>query len=253
VYLFGTVHVLKPGLSWFDEAVKAAFDRSDQLVLEVVLPDADTMQGIMAAKGVTTGGATLTQRMPAEKRAAFERSVAESGLPPAAVDRMDPWLAGVSLQMAALGKLGFAPGNGPEEVLTAAAKAQGKPVEGLETAEQQLGYFDALSEPAQMQFLTGTVDDLPKTESEIGRMIADWRRGDVDGLGRLLNDNLKDSPEMARALLYDRNARWADWIKARMAKPGTVFVAVGAGHLAGRGDVQDQLAARGLKAERVRY
>ncbi len=38
VYLFGTVHVLKPGLSWFDEAVKTAFDRSDELVLEIV-PD----------------------------------------------------------------------------------------------------------------------------------------------------------------------------------------------------------------------
>jgi uncharacterized protein YbaP (TraB family) len=29
IYLFGTVHVLKPGLSWFDDAVKAAFDKSD--------------------------------------------------------------------------------------------------------------------------------------------------------------------------------------------------------------------------------
>ena len=39
IYLFGTIHVLKPGLTWFDEAVKTAFDRSDEVVLELVMPD----------------------------------------------------------------------------------------------------------------------------------------------------------------------------------------------------------------------
>jgi uncharacterized protein YbaP (TraB family) len=38
-----------------------------------------------------------------------------------------------------------------------------------------------------------------------------------------------------------------------MKTPGTVFVAVGAGHLAGGASVQAELAKRGLKAERVRY
>lgn len=39
IYLFGTVHVLKPGLGWFDEAVKTAFDKSDELMLEMVMPE----------------------------------------------------------------------------------------------------------------------------------------------------------------------------------------------------------------------
>ncbi|RZL56533.1 MAG: TraB/GumN family protein, partial [Sphingomonas sp.] len=51
----------------------------------------------------------------------------------------------------------------------------------------------------------------------------------------------------------DRNARWATWIKQRMARPGTVFIAVGAGHLAGPESVQAQLAKLGVKAERVKY
>jgi len=38
-----------------------------------------------------------------------------------------------------------------------------------------------------------------------------------------------------------------------MAKPGTVFVAVGAGHLAGPDSVQAQLARLGVKAQRIRY
>lgn len=253
VYLFGTVHVLKPGLSWFDEAVKTAFDRSDELVLEIVQPDAATMQQIVAAKGMTVAGPTLTSRVPADKRPAFQAAVAQSGVPLAVVDRMDPWLAGVTLSLGPLSKAGYDPANGPETVLADAAKQANKPVIGLETAEQQLGYFDGLSEGAQMNFLTSTVDDLPKAGEELGRMITMWSKGDPDALGRLMNENLKDTPEVAKTLLFDRNARWAAWIKTRMDRPGTVFVAVGAGHLAGTGDVQDQLAARGLKAERVRY
>jgi uncharacterized protein YbaP (TraB family) len=58
---------------------------------------------------------------------------------------------------------------------------------------------------------------------------------------------------VAKVLLVDRNARWAQWIKQRMARPGTVFVAVGAGHLAGPDSVQAHLAKLGVKAERVRY
>jgi uncharacterized protein YbaP (TraB family) len=52
-------------------------------------------------------------------------------------------------------------------------------------------------------------------------------------------------------LITDRNVAWAKWVKARLDKPGTVFVAVGAGHLAGTGSVQDQLATAGVVSKRV--
>ncbi|MGI9360936.1 MAG: TraB/GumN family protein, partial [Parasphingorhabdus sp.] len=39
IYLFGTIHILKPGLSWFDEAVKDAFDESEELVVEMIQPE----------------------------------------------------------------------------------------------------------------------------------------------------------------------------------------------------------------------
>ena len=61
------------------------------------------------------------------------------------------------------------------------------------------------------------------------------------------------TPELNKILLTDRNARWAAWIDKRMETPGTVFVAVGAGHLAGKGSVQEQLKAYRIKAKRVKY
>jgi uncharacterized protein YbaP (TraB family) len=37
-----------------------------------------------------------------------------------------------------------------------------------------------------------------------------------------------------------------------MEQPGTVFMAVGAGHLAGKDSVQDLLAKKGIKSEKVK-
>jgi len=253
IYLFGTIHVLKPGLTWFDEAVKTAFDKSDQLVLEMVEPDKATMQQIVLKNGFSPTGPTLTEQLPADKRGAYLKAIADLGAPPQAFDRMKPWLAAVTLSIAPLQKQGYDPANGPEKVLTEAARSEGKPVEGLETAELQIGYFNGLSPKAQIEFLTSTVDELPKAGEEMAKMVDEWAHGDPDALARDMNESLKDSPEVAKTLLTDRNGRWASWIKQRLAKPGTIFMAVGAGHLAGDDSVQAQLAKQGIKAQRIAY
>ncbi|WP_443026074.1 TraB/GumN family protein [Sphingomonas sp. PB2P19] len=253
VYLFGTIHVLKPGMTWFDEAVKTAFDRSQQVVLELVMPDTAKMQSLVMATGVSPSGPTLTEQVPADKRAAFGKAVTDLGLPANAFDRFKPWLAATNLSIAPLSKLGYDAANGPEQVITAAAKAAGKPVTGLETAEQQLGYFSGLSQKAQIEFLSSTIDELPKLETTMATMVDEWAKGDPEALAREMNDSLKDSPEVAKVLLVDRNKHWANWVAERMKTPGTVFVAVGAGHLAGNDSVQAQLAKLGVNATRVKY
>ncbi len=254
IYLFGTIHVLKPGLAWFDEAVRKAFDRSQQVVLELVLPDDPAiMRSIVVADSAMPSGPTLTERLPPAKRKEYADALTGLGLPATAFDRTQPWFAATNLSILPLVKLGYDPANGPESIITAAAKQANKPVIGLETAEQQLGYFRALSPRAQLSFLTTTLDELPKLGPQMATMVDEWAHGQPDKLAAELNESLKDSPEVARVLLVDRNKRWAAWIANRMHTPGTVFIAVGAGHLAGPESVQRQLARRGLKAVRVSY
>ena len=254
IYLFGTIHVLKPGLTWFDEAVKTAFDKSDELKLELVMPDPATMQKIVLATGTAPAGTTpLTEQLPARQRPIFTKAVVDLGLPANALDKYRPWLAATTLSVTPLGKMGFDAANGPEQVLTAAAQASGKKVTGLETAEQQLGFFAGLSAPAQLKFLSSTIDELPTLQATMTRMVDDWAAGKPDALAKELNDDLKDTPEVAKVLLVDRNKRWAAWVKQRLGTPGTVFVAVGAGHLAGGDSVLAQLAKTGVKARRIAY
>ena len=75
--------------------------------------------------------------------------------------------------------------------------------------------------------------------------------GDVDDLGNILNEAFKADPVLADRMLYSRNANWAAWIDNRLDQPGTIFMAVGAGHMAGNQKLQDKLAERGIKMMRI--
>ncbi len=254
IYLFGTVHVLKPGLSWFDEAVKEAFDKSDTLMLEMVLPEDQTaIQQTMIPLAVDQSGTALSSRLDNEQRAAYHAAMDKVGLPVAQFDIFEPWFAAVTLSVAPLAKLGYDPEQGAEKQLTRFAKSAGKPIAGFEDLKEQLGFLDALPADAQLSYLNSVVRDIDKMGSMLDALVVEWAAGKPEALAELMNESLAETPEVADALLYARNARWADRIKPRMDEPGTVFVAVGAGHLAGDRSVQKELADRGLVAERVDY
>ena len=111
-------------------------------------------------------------------------------------------------------------------------------------------YFDSLPADVQARYLGEVLGQLPTFKDEIRAMIEAWRIGDAEKLAKLLNAEESD-PRMVEVLLTGRNRTWAEWLDVRLDQPGTVFVAVGAGHLAGAGSVQEQLAARGIAATRL--
>ena len=252
VYLFGSVHILKPGLGWFDDGVKAAFDASDQLILELVEPSAAESQALFGKLAMDQQGTTLRSKMNDADRAVYETAVGKLGLPVAALDPFDPWAAAVTLSLLGMQKSGFDPNSGVEKQLTAAANASKKPIAGLETMAFQLGVFDTLPESEQVAFLVETAKQIDDVGTSMDKMVDMWAAPDPEKLGLLMNEGLT-SRTLYDALLTKRNANWAKWISARMAKTGVTFMAVGAGHLAGPTSVQNLLPAYGLSATRVAY
>jgi uncharacterized protein len=125
------------------------------------------------------------------------------------------------------------------------------PVEGLETLDQQLGFFDSLSEPQQRDFLESVLDQHGDDVSDFGRMLGAWSHGNEKGIATSFDKDMKKSDALRTVLIAHRNAHWADAIAARLAQPGTQFLAVGAGHLVGRDSVQSMLEKMGYKPERV--
>ncbi len=253
IYLFGTVHVMKPDIDWFHGDIKRAFDRSDELVLEIIEPDDPNAIGAtMTSTALAKDGIKLSDRLTPDARAKYQAAMDANSLPWRTFDMFNPWMSGMALSVAPLAKLGYKNDLGAEKILRSAAESAGKKVDALETVEQQVGFFASLPMAQQVQFLNATVDGLPDMESEFGDLLRYWQAGQPDRLAKSMNESLEATPELAQVLLTGRNANWAKWIKARLDQPGTVFVAVGAGHLAGKGSVQDQLKTLGLRARRLK-
>ena len=82
-------------------------------------------------------------------------------------------------------------------------------------------------------------------------MLRAWVTGDVGLIARTFNQDLSSTPELRAALLDQRNANWSRWIQQRMQKPGTIMIAVGAGHLAGSDSVLARLESAGYRVKRI--
>jgi hypothetical protein len=141
--------------------------------------------------------------------------------------------------------------GGVEGVLRSDFTAQGKSLGELESNIEQLTFFDKLPEDAQRKLLEGAVEDNKAMNAEFGEMLAAWTRGDVKGIARTFDRDLSESPAMQQALIRQRNANWSKWIEQRMAQPGAVMIAVGAGHLAGKDSVIEMLKKDGYKIRRL--
>jgi hypothetical protein len=248
IYLFGTVHALPQTTSWFDGRIERAFNASDELVTEIdVSNSAGSAQALQSASQLPAGQ-SLRGLMTAEDRQQYEAALVGLGLPVEALDRYEPWFAAMTLSLLPLLRSGYDTQSGVE--LSLGGRAGSKKRDALETIEQQVALFDGLPQEAQLAFLDETVEKLPEATTSLDAMVAEWLEGDAVELANLINAELTD-PVLYERLLTARNASWTGWIENRLERPGTVFVAVGAGHLAGRGSVQEQLKERGLRVKRV--
>ncbi|MFA9199680.1 MAG: TraB/GumN family protein [Cypionkella sp.] len=252
IYLFGTVHVLPASTTWFDERVSRALAASDSIVTELppsALADPASQKTIMAL-AMLPPEKSLRAMLSPEQRATYEAALAKLKLPPEAFDRFEPWFAAMTLSVLPLMQNGYQLDKGVEKVLE--SKAAPTTERGaVETLEGQMKLFDELPPEAQVKFLASTAANLDKVVPTLDAMVAAWQAGDADRLADLMNASM-DDPALADRLLYARNRNWAQWIDDRLDRPGTVFMAVGAGHLAGKQSVQDALRQRGIKSVRVR-
>jgi uncharacterized protein len=246
VYLFGTFHMLDGKRDWFNDEVKTAFDGSQELVLEAIMPEnPQEMMGPIMKYATDPAGKTLSAKITPEVKAKLQAQ----GV--AGLDQFDPWFVSMTLVGLQAQKIGLNPEHGPEKILSTAAKAKGMKVGELEGMDYQLNMIDSIPEDAQVSMLDATLDEFEKIGETLAPMLTAWSSGDTEGLVEIMNESIEEDPEAYKWMFSDRNAKWAEWIDARMDKPGTVFLAVGAGHLAGKDSVQDYLAKKGIKSERV--
>ena len=252
IYLFGTVHALPDDVNWKTPRVVEAINSSDVLVTEIdMTPEAMAAIGpVVQQRAMLPAGQTLRGLMNDEQRAAYEASLTKLGVPPQAFDQLEPWFAAITLFQVMMQQKGVTGQNGVENVLEAFVP-EGTERAALETVEFQFDIFDTLPIESQLTYLLATAENPDEALAMLDTMITLWSVGNVDDLAGVLQEGAKEDPVLMERLFYARNANWAEWIDNRLDQSGTLFMAVGAGHLAGEKSVQDYLSQRDIAVTRI--
>lgn len=251
IYLFGTIHILKPGVQWRTEAFEKAFASSDELWLEVAdSDDQAATQKLVQTLGLDPAN-PLSTRLTPDEWARLSAATEKMGFPAANLEPMKPWLAGITLSVVPMLKAGFDPQKGVDSTLKADADGKQKTLRAFETTEQQMMFFDHMPLKVQVSFLMSGVDEADEGPAALDSMVSAWSAGDIGALEDQLVEPMREEyPALYQVLLVDRNKAWAEVLEERLAGKGISFVAVGSAHLIGPDSVQAFLARRGVKAER---
>ncbi len=250
IWLLGTIHVLPDNVRWQTPAISKAIDKADELVMELPDDPAGINRAFEAAAN-RPGLPPIAARISPDQHSALIKALAVGGISASALDGKKSWAAAFIIAGAPNTSLGVTRDNGVEAVLGASFSARHRSISGLETAATQFASFDRLSEPAQRVLLSRAIDSAANGSPDYRATLAAWAAGDERRIAATLAPAYRAAPEIAAEIVTARNTRWAKEIAARMARPGTIFVAVGVGHLVGSDSLPAMLRARGLRVERV--
>lgn len=252
IYLFGTVHLMPSDASWHDPTLDRALADSRTLYIELTDDDPANMTAMVLRYGMDATHPLSSQLSQSEAHR-LDLLANKLGVPGGmqTLNVMRPWLAALTLAVTPLLKAGLDPKHGVDKQLKAQMSAAGKPVLGLETAEQQIRFLADMPRMIELALLRSTMRDADKGTFRLTELIDAWKAGDVDAIARIGNDDMRlHEPKLYQRLLVQRNQVWATKIAAMLQQPGTVFIAVGAAHLAGPDSVQVQLRKLGISAQR---
>jgi uncharacterized protein YbaP (TraB family) len=251
VYLLGSIHVLRAEDGGLPKVADDAYRDAERLVMEIDMDDAlqgdpTVMANTMQRMALLPAGQTLRTALGSDF-AAVQQHAEKAGIDLERFEPFAPWFVATALLQVELAKRGFSPEFGIEDTLVKRAEADHKPIEGLETAEQQFAILANLPMPLQKKFLLMTIDEADDLDTEIRDLLAAWRAGDTEKLAQLLSDEFGDFPELYRPLTEDRNRVWVGEIAGLLHDHDDYLVVVGALHLVGRNSVVDLLRQRGYR------
>lgn len=248
--LVGSIHVLTPHAYPLPPAFDEAYGQTAVLLEEIDLgvpPDA-AMAADIASRALLPDGQTLTALLEPSIYARVSAKASAAGLPMLLLDRMKPWLVAVTLMAPDLKAAGFDQAYGLDRHFYDRAKADGRPVRGLETLAFQLDRMNGLSIDVQVEMLEALLDDADTQMKSVRQLVTAWRTGDVATMERLLLTELREAPEVYRRLLVERNQNWLPTI-ADCKATAPCLVVVGGAHLIGPDSVVALLTKAGFTVE----
>jgi hypothetical protein len=253
IYLLGSIHMLRAKDHPLPTVIERTYEQADILIMEIDMDDLDPVASQIAfvATGVLQDDRTLRDLMGEDLYEQALAAAAAIDIPLDMLDKTEPWYAAMMIEVMMLSRIGFDPTKGVEMHLLEKAIADGKPVEGLETLAEQIGFLDGLSLAAQREMLLTALVEGAELGELMEEMIHAWRHGDIDYLESSLLESFAGHRELNKVLVTDRNQRWARHINTLLADNDDYLIIVGALHLVGDEGVPNLLAREGFKIRQL--
>jgi hypothetical protein len=253
VYLLGSVHVLSKDYYPLAPAIDGAYKDSSLLVEEVdmgeMLSPGAQMQ--LLSHGMLAAGQSLDQVLTPSTRTLVNKTLMDIGVPAAPLQLFKPWMLAMTLDGLEWQKAGFDPNLGLDKHFYDSAKADGRPIQGLETLDDQLSIFDDMTPAQQDDLLVETIKELNTEQASLTTAAQAWKAGDAPAVEHIVLEDLKSDPVMYQRLLVSRNRNWLPKIEALFALPKPSLVVVGAAHLVGPDGLLQMLKAKSYTIEQL--
>ncbi len=240
-YLFGTFHLLCREDIHFSGQLKKAIAAADEVYFEMDLDDpSNTLGGLLfinMRKGLTLNDLyseadyrrletffkdSLGQSLSGMKR--MKPSVIEAVLYPKLMPCKS--LSGIDLELLKLAQQGK------------------KEVKGFETIAEQGAVFDSIPYETQAKGLLNTIDSFNIYRNMFDSLLVVYKNQQMKEIEKMMSKTESGLGESRYIMLDKRNINWVGQLKKIL--PGkSIFIAVGAGHLAGENGVIELLEKEG--------
>lgn len=252
VYLLGSIHVLHAADTALPPVTDAAYADAEKIVqeLDLLAATAAALSPEVMALQLLPEGQTLPGVLGPALHARLHETAQPLGLDTGFLSRMQPWFVAILVSQLRMTRAGYSAQDGVDFQIARRAQRDGKPLIGLETVAEQLGFLAAMPMHEQLGFLTATLDESAGAE-ELQAITAAWRRGDLQRLEALLHEGTRHAPSLFHRLIVERNQRWLPQLEQMLADPANDYlVVVGAAHMVGEQGVVELLRRKGYVIQR---
>lgn len=265
IYILGSIHLADSSFYPLDSVIANAFDRSDELAVEINMSDDSILHEITTLNeqyGMFHGEDSLERVLPGDIRNSFDSICTSWSIPVKTFNRYKPWAAAMTLTSIGIMRLGYNYNLGIDFHFLHLAQEHGKNIVSLEPVENQVTALtgEGLKDSVTMYFMKKTLREVGLIDSSVSWMMQAWKTGDdslfwnamnADTAKLSANDSLIQKEIDNRILLF-RNHTMANSIEKLLSENRKVFVVVGTAHLVGKDEnVIDILRRKGYVIERL--
>ncbi len=242
-FLFGTFHLLCKDEIHFSDQLKSAINYADEIYMELDMDDPNMLMSGMMYMNMKDNKKLEDLYTPAEYKKISTYFNDTLHMPLLMLQKAKPYFLVALLYPKMMTCNTF---SGVEEELVKLAKEDKKEILGLETVAFQSSVFDSIPYEVQAKELLKSIDSIDTYKTEFDTLRLAYKNQQLTSMDTLFTKS--DISGYDDLLLNNRNANWVKQLDTIM-KNKSVFVAVGAGHLAGGKGLINLLRKEGYNVE----